>query len=473
MVEGHTVEQDGRIWTLTLREGLRFHDGTPVLGRDVVPSIRRFGARDGFGQALLAAADDISATGDRTIRFRLKRPFPYLPLALAGSTATIPVIMPERLANTDPFQRVNEMVGSGPYRFLPDERLSGAHVAYARFAGYVPRTNGDPSNTAGPKVPNFARVEWVILPEPATCAFALRKGEIDWWELPPIDLQASLAGDRAVRLLQTEPANTAFARLNHLHPPFDNPAIRRIVVAAIDQAEAMNAVAGTDPKRWQDKVGLFVREMSLANDAGIEAMTRPRDHVAIQRDLMAAGYKGEKVVALVPADAPSSHALALVGIDQLSKAGFNVDVQTMDFGTLIARRARREAPDKGGWSVFFTFLDGSSTFNPANHFALPSNGAKAWFGWPDIPEIEVLRAAWLDETGLGKQREICRALQMLLWRDVPYVPMGAVYAPTAVRADLLDMRNGTPQFYGVAGRKPLERMSAARSSSAPRPERAR
>ena len=449
MVEGHAVEQDGKVWTLTLREGLRFHDGTPVLGRDVVPSVRRFGARDGFGQALLAATDEIEATGDRTIRFRLKRPFPYLPLALAGSTATTPVIMPERLANTDPFQRVNEMVGSGPYRFLADERLAGAHVAYARFAGYVPRTNGKPSNSAGPKIANFARVEWTILPDPATCAAALRKGEIDWWEFPPNDLYASLAGDRAVRLVQSEPANTGFMRLNHLQPPFDDPAIRRLVVAAIDQAEAMTAVAGTDPSRWQDKVGLFVREMPLANDAGIDVLTRPRDYAAIKRDLSATGYRGEKVVVLVPADAPASHAMAQVGIDQLSKAGFNIDAQTMDYGTVIARRARKESPDKGGWSVFFAFLDGISTFNPANHFALPSNGAKAWFGWPDSPRIEALRAAWLDETDLEKQREICRALQMRLWRDVPYVPMGAHYAPTAVRAGLVDVPKGLPQFYGV------------------------
>ena len=170
MVDGHTVEQDGKVWTLTLREGLRFHDGTPVLGRDVVPSVRRFGARDGFGQALLAATDEIEATDDRRIRFRLKRPFPYLPLALAGSTATTPVIMPARLASTDPFQRVNEMVGSGPYRFLADERLAGDHLAYARFERYIPRTNGTLSNWAGPKVSNFSRVEWVILPDPATAA---------------------------------------------------------------------------------------------------------------------------------------------------------------------------------------------------------------------------------------------------------------------------------------------------------------
>jgi peptide/nickel transport system substrate-binding protein len=449
MVAGHTVEEDGRIWTLKLRENLRFHDGLPVLGQDVVASVQRFGARDAFGQALLTATDEITATGDRTIRFRLKRPFPHLPLALAGSTASVPVIMPERLAKTDPFQRVSEMVGSGPYRFLPGEHVAGARAAYTRFEGYVPRPEGQPSYSAGPKVASIERVEWVILPDPATCAASLRTGEIDWWEFPSTDLVPTLAADRSVRLLQNEPANTGIMRLNHLHPPFDNPAMRRLVLSAINQAEAMTAVAGVDPKRWQDKVGLFPREMALATDAGIEVLTRPRDREAVKQELAVAGYRGEKVVALMATDIPVIQALAQVAVDQLTRAGFNVDAQAMDFGTLISRRARRERPDKGGWNVLFTFLDGISNFNPVNNFVLAANGAKAWFGWPDGPDIETLGAAWLAEADLEAQREIFRALQMRLWQDVPYVPMGAYYQPTAVRAELVNVRKGPPQFYGV------------------------
>jgi peptide/nickel transport system substrate-binding protein len=449
MVAGHTVEEDGKIWTLTLRENLRFHDGGPVLGRDVVASVQRFGARDAFGQALLTAADEITVTGDRTIRFRLNRPFPHLPLALAGSTGSAPVIMPERLANTDPFQRVSEMVGSGPYRFLASEHVAGARAAYTRFEGYVPRSEGKPSYSAGPKVASIERVEWVILPDPATCAASLRTGEIDWWEFPSSDLSPTLAADGSVRLLQNEPANTGIMRFNQLHPPFDNPAIRRLVLSAINQADAMTAVAGVDPKHWQDNVGLFPHEMALATDAGIEVLTRPRDYEAVKRDLAAAGYHGERVVALMATDIPVVHALAQVAIDQLTRAGFNVDAQAMDFGTLISRRTRREPPDKGGWNVLFTFLDGIGNFNPANNFALAANGAKAWFGWPDSPDIEALRAAWLEESDLEAQRKICRALQIRLWQDVPYVPMGAYYQPTAVRADLVDVRKGPPQFYGV------------------------
>jgi len=126
MVEGHQVEEDGLTWTLTLRAGLRFHDKEPVLARDVVVSIRRFAQRIPFAYALMAATEELSAPDDRTVRFRLKRPFPHLPEALAGPGGNVPAIMPERLATSSPFKPVTEIIGSGPYRFLPEEHISGA-----------------------------------------------------------------------------------------------------------------------------------------------------------------------------------------------------------------------------------------------------------------------------------------------------------------------------------------------------------
>src|SRR5215472_13130714 len=181
MVKGHKVEEDGLLWTLTLRAGLRFHDKEPVLACDVVPSIRRFAARISFATALMAATEELSAPDDRTVRFRLKRPFPPLPEALAGPGNNVPAIMPERLAATSPFQPCGEIVGSGPYRFLPDEHISGARAAYERFSLYQPRATGPVGFTAGPKVTHFDRVEWLTLDNFSAMA-ALRSGEIDWWE---------------------------------------------------------------------------------------------------------------------------------------------------------------------------------------------------------------------------------------------------------------------------------------------------
>jgi len=179
MVEGHQVEEDGLTWTLRLRDGLRFHDNEPVLARDVVASIRRFAARISLAEALMAATEELSAPDDRTVRFRLKRPFPHLPEALAGPGGNVPAIMPERPAATSPFKPVAEIIGSGPYRFLPEEHISGARAAYERFPLYQPRTGGPVGFTSGPKIAHFERVEWLTL-DPFSAMAALRSGEIDW-----------------------------------------------------------------------------------------------------------------------------------------------------------------------------------------------------------------------------------------------------------------------------------------------------
>ena len=245
MVEGHQIEEDGLTWTLRLRDGLRFHDEEPVLARDVVASIRRFAARISFANALMAATDELSAPDDRTVRFRLKRPLPHLPEALAGPGGTVPAIMPERLASTSPFKPIAEIIGSGPYRFLADEHISGARAVYERFPLYQPRSAGPVGFTAGHKVAHFDRVEWLTL-DPFSAMAALRVGEVDWWDSPPRDLVEALSRERDITVISQYATAMSLLRFNHLHPPFDNAAVRRALLGAVDQAEAMTAVAGTD-----------------------------------------------------------------------------------------------------------------------------------------------------------------------------------------------------------------------------------
>src|SRR6516164_2047206 len=450
MVEGHQVEEDGLIWTLTLREGLRFHDKEPVLARDVVASIRRFAARISLANALMAATEELSAPDDRTVRFRLKRPFPHLPEALAGPGANVPAIMPERLAGTSPFKPVDEIVGSGPYRFLADEHVSGARAAYERFPLYQPRAVGPTGFTSGPKIAHFDRVEWLTLDQFSASA-ALRSGEVDWWEVPLNDAAQALARDRDITVVSHFATAMGILRFNHLHPPFDNAAVRRALLGAVDQAEAMTAVAGTDRTFWHDGIGLFPAGTPLANDAGIEVLRRPRDYIAVRQALAQAGYNGEKIVVIAPTDVQSFRALSLAGTDQLRRAGMNVDLQEMELAASIRKRQSQAAPDKGGWSAFFGLIDRSTpNTNPYGNSLLRADGLAAGLGWPTSPPIEALRAAWLDAASLDEQRRICIELQMQLWQDVPYIPMGEYWQPTAYRNDLLGVLPGCfAVFYGV------------------------
>src|SRR6516164_1542433 len=450
MVEGHQVEEDGLTWTLALRDGLRFHDKEPVLARDVVASIQRFAARIAFADALMATTEELSAPDDRTVRFRLKRPFPHLPEALAGPGGNVPVIMPERLAVTSPFKPVDEIVGSGPYRFLADEHVSGARAAYERFPLYQPRKDGPVGFTSGPKIAHFDRVEWLTLDQFSASA-ALRSGEVDWWEVPLNDQAQALARDRDITVVSHFATAMGILRFNHLHPPFNNVAVRRALLGAIDQAEAMTAVVSADRTFWHDGIGLFGAGTPLANDAGIEILRGPRDYVAVRQALARAGYNGEKIVVLAPTDAQGIRALSLAGADQLRRAGMNLDLQEMVFGTELRRWQNQAPPDKGGWNAFFIFMDRSRpNTNPYGNPWIRADGLAAFPGWPASPRIEALRAAWLDTGDLDEQRRICVELQMQLWQDVPYIPMGEYWQSTAYRKDLLDVLPGCfAVFWGI------------------------
>ena len=450
MVGGVDTSSDGKTWKLTLRDGLKFHDNTPVLARDCVASVARWGKRDAFGQALLAATDEMSALDDKTIQFRLKQPFPFLPDALGKSGVSICPIMPERLAQTDAFKQVTEMVGSGPYRFLANERVPGAKAVYERFAGYVPRPDGTASMTAGPKICKFERVEWNTIPDAATALGALQSGEVDWWEQPTFDLLPVMQGDGKLKVEVIDPSgNMSLMRFNHLYPPFDNPAIRRALLGAVNQSDFMTAVAGTDHQWWKDKIGYFPPISPLANDAGMQAITSPRDPAKVRREIIAAGYKGEPVVAMVATDFPTLNAMALVGVDMLKRVGFNVDVIETDWGSVVQRRASRNAPDKGGWSVFFTNFTGLDEATPAGYIAMRGNGAASWFGWPTAPKLEDLRNAWFQASDMADQKKIAEQIQTEAFNVVPFLPLGEYLQPTAYTTSLKGVLKGMPIFWNV------------------------
>jgi peptide/nickel transport system substrate-binding protein len=449
MVGAVQTEEDGRRWDLTLREGLRFHDGSPVLARDCMASIRRWSARDALGSLLLAATDELSAPDDRTIRFRLKKPFPRLPYALGKTSTPMCAMMPERLASTDPFKQITEMVGSGPYRFKADERVSGDRTVYQRFADYVPRADGVPGWTAGPKLANFDRIEWLTIPDDGTAAAALQAGEVDWWEIPTNDLIPVLRRSGSVVVEVKDPTGVmGFLKMNCLQPPFDNPALRRALLGAVAQSDYMTAVAGTDPKMWRADVGVFCPGTTLANDAGMEVLTGPRNLDRVRAEIRASGYADGKTALMVATDTPYRKAMGDVGAEMMRSAGMNVDYQAMDWGTAVVRREKKGPIESGGWSGLFTTLSGLDLETPSGH-AFRTTGQTGWFGWPTSERIAALRNQWLDAEDLATQKRIAVDIQRQWWIDVPHIPIGQWFQPTAWRGNVTDIPAGFPVFWSV------------------------
>ena len=449
MVDSVSIEDDGKRWKLTLRDGLLWHDGEKVRARDCVASIRRWAPRDGIGSLLMARVDELSALDDRTIQFRLKKPFHLLPYALGKICTPMCAMMPERLALTDPFKAVPEMVGSGPFRFKADEWVSGARAVYTKFEQYNPRPEVSTGWTAGGKVVHFDRVEWVTSPDDGTSASAMQTGEMDWWELPTVDLLPLLKQTGRIKVeIKDHNGTLGLCKMNNLQPPFNNPAIRRALLGAVSQKDFMTAIAGDDPTMWRDSVGIFTPGTPMASDAGMAVLNGPRDLEKVAVAIKEAGYNGEKTVVLLPSEPHYRKAMGDVTDAMFRSVGLNVEDQSMDWGTAIERRENKQPVDKGGWSALCTTANGLDMETPLLHF-LRTTGEKAWFGWTKSPRIEELRAAWVDAPDVDAEKKIAAEIQLQCWIDVPHLPLGVWYQPMAWQNTVDGIPDGFPLFWGV------------------------
>jgi peptide/nickel transport system substrate-binding protein len=432
MVEAWTVSDDKLTYGFTLRDGLRWHDGAPVRAADCVASLERWMKRDVFGQKLGADVDTIQALDERSFRITLKEPFPLLLDALAKISNNVPFMMPERLARTDPFKQIAESVGSGPFKFVKEEWVSGSKAVFVKNTDYVPRK--EPADlAAGGKVVKVDRVEWLVLPDAATATAAFSAGEADIYQRAPFDLLPVLDRNRAVTVADVDPLGTfGVLRFNHLQPPFDNPKMRQALLYLVDQGEYMSAVAG-DEKNWHVCGALFVCGTPLASDAGAAPLLGPKDPEKARQLIKEAGYKGERLVILDPTDQPTIHPQALVTAEILRRAGLNVDLQAMDWGTLTSRRTSKEPVDKGGWNIFHTTFSGWDMINPTVNSPLRSNGDAAYFGWPTDDKIERLRDAWLKTPDRERQKQIATELQLRAYETVPYIVVGQFASVMAYR----------------------------------------
>jgi ABC-type transport system substrate-binding protein len=449
MAAGDLVEDDGRQVTITLRPGLRFHDGEPVRAIDAVVSLRRWMKRNPYGQRLEALTDELSALDDTRLRFRLKKPFPLLTTGL-GAIDWPCVVMPERIARTDPLKAIDDATGSGPFRFKKDEYNSGSLVVYERNPAYVPRASGETRLTAGPKIVHFDRIELHVLPDASTAAAALQAGEVDWYEQVPPDMLGLLGRSKALKVQPIGPHDVyGVFRLNHLQSPFDNKAIRQALLPAIVQADFMQAVMGVDPEGWRGDVGIFPAESTMASTAGLGPLRGPRSLDVAREKLRQAGYSGQKVRLLAPSEVPEITQFAQVGADLFTRLGFDLDYVQADTGTVVQRRNSREPVERGGWSILSSAPAAFGLMDPALHQFVRGNGEAGLYGWPRVPRLEELRNAWFDAPDLAARKAIAAEIQTVAVDEVTYLPLGSHRSYTALRRDLTDRVPGLPIFWNI------------------------
>ena len=449
MVDTWSVSDDGLTWRFTLRPGLRFHDGAPVTGADVAASIRRWGSRDGMGQVFMRhVADMVQDPADaNSMILTLSEPFGLVIDALAKPSSNVPFIMPARLAATPGTEAIPEQIGSGPFRWVESEFQPGVIAVYERNPDYVPRAE-PASGAAGGKVVHVDRVEWVVMPDQQTTFNALLSGEIDYWEDIPADLLPirQAIDDIVVRNLNAFGYQTIM-RPNSLHPPFDDARIRRAAIAAVSQQDVLDAMIG-NPELYRLCAAMFVCGTPLATEAGGETLTAGNGQDLARQLLAEAGYDGTPVVIMHPTDVSTLRTQPVVVAQALRDVGFNVDLQAMDWQTLVGRRANQAPPSEGGWNMFITNWVGADVFNPIVNNMVGGQGPQGgWFGWPEDPELEAMRLAFARSTSAEEQRQIAEQIQLRVYEQGYYAPIGQYFVFTGWSSELEGVLDGAAPFF--------------------------
>ena len=434
MVDKWEVSPDKLTWTFTLRDGLEWHDGKPVTAEDCVASLKRWGAKDSMGQKLMSEVASLSAPDAKTIKMVLREPYGLVLDSLGKAAANVAYMMPKRVAETDPNTQITDATGSGPFIFKKDEWKPGEKAVYIKNPKYKPR-NEPPSGLAGGKIAKVDRVEWLTIPDQQTQVNALLNGEIDMVEIVPPDLLPLLQKDKNIKTMVVNAAGRQYdLRFNVLHKPFDNPKIRQAALYALDQKPFLEANVGSADYYTLCK-SVFPCGSPLATTKGWD--DKLSGNVAKAKELLKeAGYDGTPIVLMHQTDIAGHSQLATVAKPQLEAAGFKVDLQSMDWQTLVARRTKKDAPDKGGWGIFFTSWGSPDVMNPVSAAFINASCDKATFGWPCDPEIEKLRDAYAKETDPAKQKEIAEKVSVRLTEYPTFVPLGQFTTPSAIRTNI-------------------------------------
>jgi peptide/nickel transport system substrate-binding protein len=434
MVDKYSVSADKLTWTFTLRDGLLFHDGAPVTAEDCIASIKRWGGRDAVGQTLMTFVKEMKIVDAKTFTIELNTPTGLMLSGLGKPSSNPAFIMPKRVAETPPTEQIKETIGSGPFIFKADEWKPGVKAVFVKNVKYVPRPE-PASAMAGGKVVKLDRVEWIVMTDQQTAVNALKAGEIDYIEQPAIDLLPEITKSRDLKLVDGNPMGYQYAfRFNFLHKPFDNAKIRQALLYAFNQEDFLKAVVG-DPTYYKECKALFICGTQFASDVGMTDKLESNFKKA--RELLKeGGYDGAPVVLMQSTDLATLTNLAPVAKSLMEKIGMKVDMQSMDWQTLVARRTKKDPDDKGGWDAMLTSWVAADILNPVSSAFINAGCDKAPFGWPCDEQLQKLRADFAHETDPVKQKAIADAVQVRETEYPTYINVGQWRQPYAMRTSV-------------------------------------
>lgn len=445
-----TVSDDQLTYTFTLRDGLGWHDGTPVTTADVIASLTRWMGVDPVGGQLKERLVKFEAIDDRSFVMQTDKPTQLVLQSLAKNAAPVPFILPKRLAETSTSEPITEAIGSGPFKLVAAEFRPGVATVYEKNEDYHPRS--EPASwAAGGKVVNVDRVEWVVMPDAQTAINAALAGEVDYVDEPALDLLQMVEGSEEAAVQVINPFGLQIlGRMNQVAGPFADVDVRRALMLGLSQEPFLSAMSPS-PDFYKTCGAIFVCDTPFASDAGTEKLTTTGDLEAAKAALAASSYDGEPVKLLQVTDSNTQRPQPLVAAQVMKEIGFNVEMVPSDVQTSISYRLGYQNAVDRVWDLYFGALQSYDVANPLTNIMIRADG-QGIYGAPTDPEVETARLAFINATTDAEMQTAAATLQADVIKDVIYVPLGELKIPAIVSTKTSGWVEGpsAPYFWGVS-----------------------
>ena len=412
LVDTYTASEDGLTHTLTLREGITFHNGEPMTAADVHASLTRWGQISGLGKNLFERVDELVEVDDLTVEFRLTEPFGPLLTALAHNTQAC-TIHPKSIldaAGTEPLSRDEQFIGTGPY--MLSERQADAYIRYTRFEDYVSRDE-PVSGYAGAKHAYVDEIELIPVPDEAARVAGLQAGDYEIAQEISNDQYEVLSNSPGVIAEIRPPAYEDVFFLNWHSPLMGNLALREAFRAALNNEEIMTAARGGGDFTRLDP-GWMMKETPWHSTAGGDLYNLNDPELAKQK-LEEAGYDGTPVRFMSTQEYPYFYSASVIAQQQLEAVGFTIDLQVIDWATLIERRGKEDE-----WDVFVTY---HGLVTDPSQLTLVGQ-MSVYPGWWDSEESLALADQLLTETEFDARFAVWEQIQEKIYTEIPAVKIG-------------------------------------------------
>jgi peptide/nickel transport system substrate-binding protein len=430
LADGHTISDGGRRYTITLRKGVRFHNGKELTTADVVPSLNRWGKISTPGKPLWKNVEAVEAKDPYTVVIHLKEPSGSLLFGLGRPNAGA-VIYPKEVVDAAGDGQIKDVIGTGPYRFV--EHKPDRHIKLARFKDYRARAES-PEGYGGKRTAYADEILFIPVPDVAVRLAGVETGEYHFAQQIKPDQYDRIKGLAGVEARIVKPYGWITAVPNHKEGLMAGKKIRQAFQAALDMEPIMGAAMGNKDFYRLDGAVFFPEQGLWYSTAGVAGYNQ-RNQDKARRLLKEAGYAGQPVRWITTREYEWMYKSALVSKQQLEEVGFKIDLQVLDWATLVQRRNKPELFDV--FSTGFTF-----TADPALATALQC-------GWPGtwcLEDKDRLMQELARESDPKKRKALIDRIQTIFYDDVGRIKFGDYFLLDVTRKELRGFRS-TPELH--------------------------